>query len=76
MPIVMRELRSNDPITSLLKSFGYNDVRLPGANIQPLQVLSQNSWYASYFQHMKDEIVNLHSSPMDLTKSVVKLRIG
>jgi hypothetical protein len=40
---------SNDPYTSLLKSFGYNAVRLPRANIKPLQVLSKNGGDASYF---------------------------
>lgn len=39
---------SNDPYTSLLKSFGYNAVRLPRANIRPLQVLSKNGGDASY----------------------------
>jgi hypothetical protein len=39
---------SNDPYTSLLKSFGYNAVRLPRANIRPLQVLSKNSGDVSY----------------------------
>jgi hypothetical protein len=40
---------SNDPYTSLLKSFGYNAVRLPRSNIRPLQVLSKNGGDASYF---------------------------
>ena len=40
---------SNDPYTSLLKSFGYNAVRLPRADIKPLQVLSKNGGDASYF---------------------------
>jgi len=32
---------SNDPLISLLKSFGYNVVRLPRADISPLQVLTE-----------------------------------
>ena len=44
----MFEFLSNDPLFTLLRSFGYNTVRLPKATIKPLQLFTKknNQFYA------------------------------
>lgn len=39
----MFEFLSNDPLYSLLRSFGYNTVRLPKATIKPLQLFTKKN---------------------------------
>src|SRR4051794_27877704 len=52
-----------DPFLSLLKQFGYNVVRLPRKNIEPLQVLSRDGTNLDVLGNLADVLVSAEGPP-------------
>jgi len=62
---------SNDPYTSLLKSFGYNAVRLPRTSIKPLQILIKNGGDVSYFGELPTVFRLLDNNKDDILPKII-----
>ena len=56
--------RCNDPLLTYIKSFGYNAVRLPRANVKPLQIWALQAHDLNYLGELTTLLVTGSSIPL------------
>ncbi len=65
-------MKCNDPSIRYLKSFGYNVIRLPRADIRPLQILMKNGSFLEPLGDLVALLVSGTHKPMPTIKANVK----